>query len=549
MKNLNLLAASLSLLLLISCQSGPQANTSSSEELSHIDSSAIEIAEVLSEPIVDSEPKPEAEVRNEPPRVLPNRPRGSGVAKQIDDPFEEGAVSHKGEDFQIEHQGLRMLKELDKASPTITYIPAETGGQVEGRSGSKVKIPSNAFVRSDGKAVAGQVKVVVDEYLTVSRAIQNGLTTMSGSHLLETGGMLRITAEDREGNELELAEDKEIELRIPTRDLKRGMQTFTGYRKNGKIDWLPQDNEIAERYGFNQRDMSLVYRGKYVRKPSFPGGQRALSVFLSKFLEYPSDAARKGITGSCTFKFRVSAGGETQNIQLIGDPFPSFARKARRLLSRMHFYPAFSKDGNFVKSDYIRITFFFQPESVTDRDYKWEDFREEYENFKEEGIIADDFYRGILKEIEAKMDSLGTTKVGMRNRDDRGVMYNVLSSRRLGWINCDRYVNSNLPLANVVLDVDAPKDKAFFLVLKESRSIMSGDRYCNGVRICFPNLPVGYTYKVIGVEKKDDTPYLVEHEGVIAADGTPVRLNLKEVATEDIQAALSKLNYFQGDPI
>ncbi len=456
---------------------------------------------------------------------------------------------HSKETKQVQHKGLAYLMELDEEQPTVSYISCREGGVVEGRQGSLVTIPHDAFVRSDGKPVSGQVKVVVDEFLSISRSIQNGLGTMSGDRILETGGMLKITAQDREGNELELGKDKEIELKIPTRDLKRGMQTFIGSRKNGNVDWLPLGNEISERYGFNQRDMSRIYPGKYVRRATFPGGARAMSVYISNYLEYPADAGRKNITGSCTFEFTVTAGGETKNIHLLGNPFPSFAHKGRRLLGRMHFYPAFSKEGEFVSSDNMKITFFFQPESVIDRDYKWADFQEEYDNFVKSGIIADEYYQGILLEVEGKMDSLGTTQVAMKGRGSRGVMYNILSSRRLGWINCDRYLNTGLPLANVALEVDNPGDKAFFLVLKETRSILPGDKVCNGNQICFPNIPIGYTYKIIGVEKREGVPYLVEHQGVVEAGGTPMKLELKEAKTEEVKEALSRLNYFHGVPI
>lgn len=443
------------------------------------------------------------------------------------------------------------LKGLDQGEPTIRYVSAESGGEVRGRQGTVLTIPPGAFERKDGSPAVGQVMIVLDEFLNVSRSITNGLTTMAEGRRLETGGMLKIGAEDNVGEELQLAEDKVIEMRIPTRDLRMGMQTFTGRRSNGVMNWLPQEGMAPKnKFGFNTRDMISVYHSQFVRKASFPGGQEALSAFLSEFMEYPEDAANKGITGSCTLGFDVDEDGEVSNVKVLEYNFPSFSYEAVEVLRKMRFYPAFNIEGEFAAVKGMEMKFFFAPKTEENEGHQWDDLKSEYDLFVEDKVIQTAYYQEILTEIEAKMDSLASVRLGCGfGRSEKGIMYNVLSTQDLGWINCDRFLNENVQLANVSLDVEKPKNKAFFLVVKETRSIMPGDYICEGNRICFPNLPVGYSFKILGVEKVGDHPFLFEYEGEVCAEVKPIEARFIQVVDKDVRSALTHLNRFQGRAI
>lgn len=448
------------------------------------------------------------------------------------------------------HPALDYLKGLDSNEPTISYVSAESGGEVRGRQGTVLTIPPGAFEKKDGSPAKGEVMIVLDEFLSVSRSIVNGLTTMAGDKRLETGGMMKIEAEDNAGDELQLSEDKVIDMRIPTRDLRMGMQTFTGTRTNGIMDWLPQENLLPKnKFGFNTREMISVYHSQYVRKASFPGGQEALSAYLSEYMDYPEDAEKKGIAGSCTLGFDVSSNGEVTNIKVLGYDFPSFSYEAVEVLREMRFYPAFNIEGDFAAVKGMEMKFFFAPKTE-DKEHRWEDLKSEYELFVEGQVIQTAYYQEILTEIEAKMDSLALVRIGCgMGRNQKGIMYNILSTQDLGWINCDRFLTENIQLANVSLDVEKPEKKAFFLVVKETRSIMPGDYICEGDRICFPNLPVGYSYKILGVEKVGTHPYLFEYEGEVLEKGSPIDARFTKVTDKDVKSALAQLNNFQGKAV
>ena len=462
------------------------------------------------------------------------------------------ATGYQSPASQIEHPTQRYLAELVNPEPTRRTIRASSGGSITAKEGTILKVPANTFVDRDGNPVKGSVTLVVDEFLDLGQALANGLTTFSGGRRLETGGMMQIQALDESGNQLKLAEGKEITLKIPTQDLKNGMQMFTGKRANGSLDWIPQGNGVQNQFGFRRQDMQRVYNGEYVRRAQFPGGPLALSTYLEKFLEYPSDAARRGITGSCTMKFSVDINGKVRKYpKVVYTDHPTFAHKARRLLMRTRFYPAFSVDGEFVPDRDLNIRFFFQPESVTDRDYKWEDFKEEYEAFKNEGIISEAYVNEILEEIEGKMDSLVKVRFGEGRQvrysySSQNLMYNVVQTSELGWINCDKFVETALPLANVVLDLDGAGSQVIFLVLKEERSIMAATYTCQAGKICFPNLPVGYNYKVVGVDRREGKPFIGSLEGKVSREPTTMQLSFKETTVDKLKASLEEIGSFSG---
>jgi hypothetical protein len=109
---------------------------------------------------------------------------------------------------------------------------------VVGNSGTMILVPDNAFTDANGNAVEGKVKMEVVEGIKDADIIKMNLGTMSDQGPLETGGMVYINAFAENGDTLQLAKEKQLEIEIPTDNKKRGMKLWTGItHEDGSVSW------------------------------------------------------------------------------------------------------------------------------------------------------------------------------------------------------------------------------------------------------------------------------------------------------------------------
>ena len=94
------------------------------------------------------------------------------------------------------------------------------------------------------------------------------------------------------------------------------------------------------------------------KSAEFPGGIVELSNFISKNLQYPEEAAKNGIQGVVTVKFRILKDGSITGIEVAQGAEPSLDAEALRLVG---MFPKFSPaivDGEAMESTFtLPITF------------------------------------------------------------------------------------------------------------------------------------------------------------------------------------------------
>lgn len=110
-------------------------------------------------------------------------------------------------------------------------------------SGCIIKLPKGTLQSS-----AENIKLEIKEALSSTDIVLAGLTTMSGSQPLSSGGMIYINA--AEGYKVEIK--KAVEILVPSKTYNPGMQVYKGEEKsNGSIDWtdpsgLPKDETLIK---------------------------------------------------------------------------------------------------------------------------------------------------------------------------------------------------------------------------------------------------------------------------------------------------------------
>ncbi len=112
--------------------------------------------------------------------------------------------------------------------PNHFTVPVNKDIIIECSEGTTTRIPANSFIiESNGFSVGRSVEISVNEYYDLPDMILTNLPTMSGDEILETGGMIYISA-NANGKNCIFKKDREVEIGFPCLSEKKDMQLFSG---------------------------------------------------------------------------------------------------------------------------------------------------------------------------------------------------------------------------------------------------------------------------------------------------------------------------------
>jgi hypothetical protein len=175
-----------------------------------------------------------------------------------------------------------------------------------GAQGTQVLLPAHAW---DLPATAARVQLVLQEFYTPADMVLAGLSTTAGPQLLETGGMLKLTA-TANGQPVQLRPGAFVHLRMPAQAQKPGMQLFVGAaRGSGHVlDWqepaallppssspptglaptLPRQRVLRGRkLKARRRSPNKTHREAEANPPKYVRGEHRFSKDLAATIEYP----------------------------------------------------------------------------------------------------------------------------------------------------------------------------------------------------------------------------------------------------------------------
>ncbi len=90
----------------------------------------------------------------------------------------------------------------------------------------------------------------------------------------------------------------------------------------------------------------------------FPGGEKALKLYIKKNLRYPEKAKNKNIQGRVYVKFTISGYGKIKNITVIRSIDPMIDREAVRLIKNMpDWIPAKTNSGTTESEQILPVIF------------------------------------------------------------------------------------------------------------------------------------------------------------------------------------------------
>ncbi|MFM9985699.1 MAG: OmpA family protein [Flavobacteriales bacterium] len=424
----------------------------------------------------------------------------------------------------------QFLLKQDLPLPQTTFINHEKGDIIRGEKGTEIYIPSKSFLRPDGSAPQGDVRIELNEFYDIKDCLKSKLTTTSNGQLIESGGMVFLEAFDETGK-LDLTSDAALKIVFKTQEsgLEEGMQVFNGKVENGIMNWVPSKKpEMA----------------KPIKAPSSATASSIEDLPLSLF----------GIQN-----VEVISGGRESLILfgLISWDDMTAEEKARYEGDQKKYAEALEKQKEFQKQQWHKTKF-------NRGELSWEEltteeqtsFKNDSARYKREMKRKADEYKQLLK---ARQDSLiavqkawqaeqakyyATSLKEFQNKTRDGQMIftlrGALSVRQLGWINCDRFLQSTSRIDQIV-SCEMTPDTEVQLIFKDIAGIMQGYSRTDG-RVVFNNIPAGSNAFLLYKGKQDaDGNFEFDLQEIKTSTKTVV-VDAKKTSIEEMNALLSKMD-------
>lgn len=203
---------------------------------------------------------------------------------------DSGTVSSKSKNPDLDKKLLSDFFTKNDKKPQFFTINNTQDTTIVCAENTKITIRANSFaLAKSGKEVSGKITIAAKEYYSVSDIILGRLSTTSNGKLLETGGMLHITATS-DNEKCDLRNGKAIEIEFPRKKEKTGMQLFTGNWKNDQINWNVDQESVDLNQTFTKVD----------QKPEYPGGFQKMYKFIGKNYRTQEDGKSGRIYASFT---------------------------------------------------------------------------------------------------------------------------------------------------------------------------------------------------------------------------------------------------------
>lgn len=409
--------------------------------------------------------------------------------------------------------------------PTVAYtISSSADTTLFGPQGTRIFIGSETFQFEDGRPATDSITIELKEFYNKEDIILADLATISGDRLLETGGMIYIDASSN-GEKLEINKNERIVVHFPkeqndyrsmnlffadetatdssvqnwtvdTIDLVKTTVTLSSYG----YTWLSHDDSTD----FEYIPKNYVDTGYYWSPLDFHVNQFDFSKQAMEEISNYTD--RLEIDFVLTKKGKITKSKVNANVTSVTN---------KEIIKFMNTLPEFEpcKDKNGVISNldgHITIAGGnIIPIYKSDSKYITS-FNSKYSKFENSPI---------------------------KNMNDAELSYYMFSVSKLGWINCDRFIDTEETIDLLAQTPVNPGTK-LKMVFSDIDGVLIA--VVNDGKYTFSKVPVGRQVTIIGI-KNDNGQFSTAFKEITISDKPLDVLTFEETTLANLREKLEKI--------
>ena len=362
------------------------------------------------------------------------------------------------------------------------------------RNGSYIYIEPFSFCDSLGKIVSGKVTINIREFRTYPEMLFSGITMNSNNNVLVSDGFYDLQAFQK-NEAIQLRKGKKIEIIVNAPQADASMQYFRGnFTEAGVVNWTPENTNLfvglsdtvlvvlSDTIGYRQNLNSMPVSSISEKPVETYNSIKARSISFDPnllYLENPDRQQADSIRVICEMLRRQE--NEDLTAQVISRVFRNQNEEKINKLVRLLKFENIRFGTYDPARDIAPNAPLYLYKSSTQRRVDFEDVVFSGVNFNSSNVISFEF---------------PTWRSGnyVINDEDvcqiiRSSQY-IISTARLGLINCDKFKNGKRSAPLVINVNDKPEATTYVIAFKNLRSAIAGFIYSDGT-LKFPALPVG----------------------------------------------------------
>jgi len=386
---------------------------------------------------------------------------------------------------------LRSYLHSAAKKPQVFTINNAQASIVKGKENTKITFPANVFVsQRTGKSATGNITIKLTEYYQLPDILMARLGTTSDGKLLETGGMFYIEAFS-EGEKLALQKGKSYEVEFATPSTKPDMEIFNGSWQNNRINWSLENEAVNLTKNYITAELTS--------QPEFPGGQKKFYEFIQNNVELMED----DISGTIYAAFVVDRTGKVANARIHRGLSKNQDQAVLDAIAKLPVFKPGMRNGVAVNTQLSL------PVKITASE-------------RENG----DYIAPSQPVSKKRKEVTLSTAYAFR-------------ASGLGWINCDRFVNSAEQVQYAVT-VDQPQDAMAFLVFAEIKSAVQG--FPEKGRMVFTGIPASKNATLVVLKYENEKLHLAVRETKTVAK-IDTGLEFRAVTQEEFNTEMKKIKW------
>ena len=400
--------------------------------------------------------------------------------------------------------------------PQVFFIDNKKDTVLVAREGTVVFLPAGSFATNDS------IRFEIREFYSYAEMVANGLSTLSDGRQLVTGGMLHLVAK-RKGQETAINPQRPLRVFIPGITAADSMQIFSGKKGgSGQVDYTNAQPE------WTGGDLNWELTKVSIDSPVYKMFIRALDL--------RDDA----------IEYTTYHGGEKVKAVFRRSPESPYSKEELMVMLKKKYGDYYDKIK--IRSIWKR-DLLFRKRSVNDDE-------EYYRVVYNSSGIGDTsvFLPGTVRiyrltPIDTVYRVCYWAHLGYREMKvpvfSRAIVSAIgekysIALDKLGWINCDRFYQSNQPKTDYAVDVsDDANNYVAYMVFDKIKSVLGSSRAGN--RLIFTNIPASEPVRIMVMGARNGKP-------VSALINTNTSRNLLDIpvfeaaAADDIRSSLDQLN-------